>query len=400
MVWKGVGIMDEKARFLNRVKAGKESIAELCREFMISRETGYRLIRREKQEGVKAIIPMSRRPHNSPTELSGELTCEIVSVRIAKPSWGAKKIRKVLQMKGLKEPPSVRSINRILEKSGLVEKRRRKRQRAYYPEKVIRPRVCNDVWTIDIKGWWHTKDGKRCYPLTIRDEHSKYILDIAALASVTTETVKERLLLCFKRYGLPRYIRSDNGSPFCASQAVQGMSELSAWWISLGIIPNRIPLASPQYNGAHERMHRDMKRELQCNPAKNAKLQQTIFDLWRREFNDERPHEALEMQTPARVYRSSTIAMPVKVAAFNYADSMQTRKVGIRGEIWWRGCRFFLSGALIKKTIGIKKEQDDFYSIWYNDFFLGKTKFTRPFPLRGTSQGAAQNRKVSTMSWH
>jgi putative transposase len=396
MGWKSVEPMEERTKFLIRAANG-EVIAELCREFGISRQTGYRLLRRAKLEGLRAANYLSRRPHRSPKELSGEVVCEIVSIRGAHSSWGARKIRTILQNRKIEPLPSERSINRILERAGLVEKRRRRGGRRYYPEKVIRPVQINDVWTIDVKGWWRTKDSRKCSPLTIREEKSKFILDIAALSEVTTETVKQRLLECFKKYGIPLYIRSDNGAPFCASSAVQGLSSLSVWWIELGILPNRIPPASPQYNGGHERMHKDMKHELQRTPARNLELQQSIFDAWREEFNTERPHEALGMKTPASVFKPSSRTLPRCAQPYSYPSGFETRKVGMRGEIWWCGQRFFVSNALVRQHLGICSEQEGLYSVWFRNFFLGKTKFESKPPCRGASLSRSK-RKVSPMS--
>lgn len=399
MAWKSVKPMEERTKFLIRAANG-EGIAGLCREFGVSRQTGDRLLRRARVEGLNAARHLSKRPDRSPNEVSGEVVCEIVSIRTAHPSWGARKIRAILVSRRIVSVPSERSINRILERSGLVEKRRRRGGRKYYPEKVIRPSAINDVWTIDVKGWWRTKDGKKCYPLTVRDECSRFILDIAALSKVTTEAVKKRLLKCFKQYGLPLYIRSDNGAPFCACNAVQGLSTLSTWWIELGVLPNRIPPASPQHNGGHERMHKDLKHEVQRTPARNLELQQSIFDAWRIEFNTERPHEALDMKTPASIYKPSKQVLPTSSLSYNYGSDAQIRKVGARGEIWWQGRRFFVSNALARRHIAIRPDKHELYSVWFRNFFLGRTKFEPKPPYRGASLEVIKRTKVSPMSWH
>jgi transposase InsO family protein len=253
-----------------------------------------------------------------------------------------------------------------------VQHRRRRGKRIYYPEQVIRPKAANEVWTIDFKGWWLTKDGRGCIPLTIRDDYSRYILDIGALTHGTTEQVKRRLEECFERYGMPLYMRSDNGAPFSASEALRGLSELAVWWIKLGIMPNRIPPASPCYNGGHERMHKDLKAEVQINPARNSKQQQHILDAWREEFNTVRPHRALKMETPATRYKLSPRSYQSAQRPFQYDSSMQLRKVGARGEIWWKGTRHFVAGALARETIAIGLEEGSL-SVWFCNFFLGNT---------------------------
>lgn len=371
MPWRRVEPMDERYRFAVLAVQPDANISKLCADFGISRKTGYKLLNRYKSEGRAGIEERSRRPKAIPNQVSSEMVCEIASVRQAHPRWGGETIRAVLLRSfDKKDVPSARTIDRVLDRCGMVEHRKRKRGgRIYYPEQVVRPKAPNDVWTVDFKGWWNTKDGKRCIPLTIRDEYSRYIIDIAALTHGSTEQVQERFEQCFERYGMPIYMRSDNGSPFCASQALQGLSQLAVWWIKLGIKPNRIPLASPCYNGGHERMHGDMTAELQANPARNGRVQQSIFDEWRDEFNSVRPHRSLKMKTPSEFYNVSMRSYAEAQRPFKYDNSLQLRKVGMRGEIWWRGKSYFLAGALSRETIGIEQD-DDKLSLWFNDFFL------------------------------
>jgi len=384
MSWKRVEPMEERCRFVLLASEPRANISEFCREFGISRRTGYKWLGRFYQEGLHGLEDRSRRPIHCPRETAGEVVCEIVSIRQAHPRWGGVTIREILKRRNnCQAIPSSRTIDRILNRCGLVKTRKRGKRRKYSPEQVIRPKGPNDVWTVDFKGWWCTKDGNRCLPLTLRDEYSRYILDLAALAKGNSKAVGERFERCFERYGLPKYIRSDNGSPFCSYLGLKGLSRLSVWWLKHGVFPNRIPPASPQYNGGHERMHRDIKAELQRTPARNLRLQQDIFDKWRKEFNMQRPHRALNMATPSECYDISPRKYSRTIVPYDYGDQMESRKVGCRGDIWWRGKRRFVSNALNKEEIGVEIVDDTMLSLWFRDFHLGTTDIEFAHPLGG-----------------
>lgn len=386
MPWRKVEPMEERYRFVLRAKEPGANISELCREFNISRKTGYKLLLRYDSEGLVGLENRSRRPKRCSNEVDSELVCEIVSIRSSHPRWGGVTIRSILERSHPANTlPSSRTIDRILQRCGLVESRRCRKRRSYHPETVIKPNGPNDVWTVDFKGWWRTKNGERCVPLTIRDEYSRYLLDLSALKKGSTAAVKRRFEACFTRYGLPKYIRSDNGAPFSAYLGLQGLSTLSVWWIKQGILPNRIPPASPQLNGAHERLHRDIKAELQKTPARTIASQQKAFDAWREEFNTVRPHRALKMKTPARVYTCSTEKYSPQ-CEFHYDGTMLVRKVTSRGGISWKGKERFISNALAREHIAIEKRDDYTLSLWFRDFFLGNTDDNFAHPLGGEAQ--------------
>lgn len=384
MTWKRVEPMEERCRFVLAAREPRSNIAGLCRQFGVSRKTGYKWIERFEQEGIKGLEERSRRPLSCPNRISGEIVCEIVSIRQAHPRWGGVTIEEILRRRGKAEQiPVARTIDRILSRCGMVQVRKRGIRRVWVGEELVEPKGPNDVWTVDLKGWWRTQDGRRCVPLTIRDGYSRYILELAALEKGDTDAVRGRFERCFERYGLPQYIRCDNGSPFCAYLGLKGLSGLSVWWIKQGVHPNRIPPASPQCNGGHERMHGDIKAEIQKSPAKNLRLQQEIFDSWRVEFNTVRPHRALNMATPAERYCVSERRYMSEMVPYDYGENMTTRRVGSRGMIWWRGRARFVSGALSREEIGIETVDASMLSFWFRDFHLGTTDADFTHPLGG-----------------
>ncbi len=384
MAWKRVEPMEERCRFVLLAREPRSNISQLCRQFGVSRKTGYKWLERFEHEGLRGLEERSQRPLSCPRKICGEIVCEIVSIRQGHSRWGGVTIEEILRRRGGTEQiPSARTIDRILSRCGMVRVRKRGVRKKWVGEELVEPKGPNDVWTADLKGWWRTQDGNRCVPLTIRDGYSRYILELAALERGDTDAVKERFERCFERYGLPQYIRCDNGSPFCAYLGLRGLSSLSVWWIKHGVHPNRIPPASPQYNGGHERMHGDIKAEIQKSPAKNLRLQQEIFDGWRTEFNTVRPHRALKMATPAERYCVSERKYMREMVPYDYGDNMKTRRVGSRGTIWWRGKAKFVSGALSREEIGIEILDAAMLSFWFRDFHLGTTDVDFTHPLGG-----------------
>ena len=371
MPWETRETMDLRCKFVLLAREREENFSEVCRDFGISRATGYKWLERYEEGGVTSLVDRSKRPQNCPFETPVESVLEIVRIRTLKPTWGAKKIHARMEKTFEGVIPSRVTIERILERSGLVERRKRRRaSRNSIDASVIVPEKCNDVWTADFKGWWHTRDKNRVEPLTIRDEYSKFIIDIRAMATTQQKFVKDSFRDAFERYGLPRYIRSDNGTPFVSPHGLCGLTQLSVWWIKLGIHPNRIPPASPQKNGGHERMHRDIKAELQKHAGRDLRHQQQLFDIWKDEFNTERPHEALKMKTPSDVYKRSLRKYDPKEPPFEYPCTWEVRKVNGIAETNWKCRKIYLSKALIGEYVGVEELDEARVRFWFGDYPL------------------------------
>lgn len=373
MPWRKETVTSQRAEFILEAKSKECSFSEICRRFGISRTIGYKWIERFENEGLKGISDRSKRPHSANKQVPQEVVTTIVAYRQSHPSWGATKIRKVI-LREFKKVPSRRAIHRILQDCNLISTRRRHGRRDTNRKRVVLAACrCNHIWTVDFKGWWRTGDGQKVFPLTIRDEFSKMVLAIVMLPRATLDLVKQAFIECFVRYGMPEYIRSDNGTPFAFSQGLCGLSRLSGWWIKLGIIPNFIPPASPQYNGGHERMHRDMAKDIQCSPARNLYQQQLIADVWRNDFNFVRPHDSLNDKTPSQVYRKSKLKYKRAEAALEYPNHLFTRFVDQQGKFKFNGKKIFLSKAVGGENIALDFTHPDYVNIWYASVLLARS---------------------------
>jgi putative transposase len=343
-----------------------ENFRALCAEYGISAKSGYKWHQRFLEQGLQGMAEPSRRPHSHADQLSEAVVCEIIRFKHAHRHWGPKKIRQ-LYLRRHGQAASGSSFKRVLERAGLTEPRRR-RQRSTEAGRLWsgqRGQAPNEVWTVDFKGWWRDRQGQRCEPLTVRDEHSRYLLELRRMPDGRTDTVRACFERLFELHGLPGAIRSDNGSPFAHMHGILGLSRLSAWWVALGIDLERGRPGHPQDNGGHERMHRDIRLELE--PATAA---QEALDLWRQEFNCERPHEALGMRCPAEVYTSSPRKYEGTPEDVEY-PGMASRKVGRPGIIGWEGARFFISTSLIGWSVGIKPLAEGTYEVWFGRLLLG-----------------------------
>jgi transposase InsO family protein len=372
MPWKETEVMKLREEFVFKAMNGRASMSELCQEYGVSRKTGYKWLERFREHGLTGLCNASRRPHGSPNALSEAMVCKLIRLKMARPTWGPKKLINVYTRQyGEADAPSLSSVKRVLEKAGFVTHRRRARrgENARVEERV-EAQTSNDLWTVDFKGWWKTRDGVRCEPLTIRDGYSRFLLDLRALESTSSDAVRPAFESLFEQYGLPGAIRSDNGSPFASVNAPLGLSRLSAWWVSLGIHLDRIAPGRPDQNGAHERIHKDIRAELQLSPANDAEESQALFDEWKRTFNWERPHEALNMKFPGEIYQRSEHAYEPGPLDISYAPNWMERRVSSAGTIKLLSNRIAISMALSGFTVGLQPE-DRQLGVWFDYLRLG-----------------------------
>lgn len=374
MPWKELSTMNLKLEFVMKSFEKLCNFTELCAEYGISTKTGYKWKERFLHYGIPGLKDQPRRPLKSPQQVSEDVIFAILKIKEKRKHWGSSKILKLYTESHPKENTISRAtVDRILEKAGLMEKK--KRHRKVNPERMqerIKAENPNEVWTVDFKGWWYTTKKEKCEPLTVRDEYSKYILSIKILEKGDISSVKQEFERLFLQFGLPKYIRSDNGVPFASSMSILGLTRLSAWWMSLGIRIDRIDPASPYQNGGHERMHRDMKNELQGRIDGDLLLHQKIFDEWRNEFNEIRPHAALDMKRPAEVYIRSDRKYTGTVYELEYPSGYKCRRVNDRGWLNYAGRRIFLSNALCGYYVGMKKNGGDFFDVWFAETMIGK----------------------------
>ena len=355
--------MSSKIRFVEEAAQAGANVSALCRKYEISRQTGHKWIKRFKAHGYEGLDEQSRRPDSSPLITAEDLIAALLVEKAKHPRWGARKLQLLLMRRFGEHAPKERTVARILKRFDLV-RRRRKRRGLSVVERA--PHVVaaapNDVWTIDFKGWWRTADGARCNPLTVRDALSRYVLAVELLPRCGVDEVREVMVRLFRRCGVPKTIQCDNGPPFISVQAAAGLSKLSAWWVSLGIQIVRSRLASPQDNGAHERMHVDLAGDLQAIPAATRPLQQRACSRWRQEFNHVRPHDALKGKTPADVYRASPTRP--RVLALPYPPNWKILRIMTNGSIRINGEARFISTALSGYYVGLESLQGFRYRVW------------------------------------
>lgn len=372
MPWKDLRPMDERVLFVADYVRELYDFTELCARYGVSRKTGYKWVDRYRHEGVEGLQERSRRPLSQPTQLPYAVQQAIIQLRGSRRTeLGPKKIQTRLRERYPDQPvPSRTTIYNVLKRAGLITPRHLRRRVAPSGGIVDGIKVPNGLWSADFKGQFVTGDRRWCYPLTVMDHISRYLLGCRALPGtrgVETRAVFERL---FRRYGLPERVRTDNGVPF-ASLGTAGLSRLSIWWIRLGIVPERIKPGNPQQNGRHERMHRTLKRAAAQPPAPNALAQQRRFDVFRRHYNAERPHEALAQRTPASLYTPSPRAYPERLPEMIYPSYMHPHRVCDTGLIYWNAWRIYVGYLLAGEHVGIEPVGDGVWNVHFGPVRLG-----------------------------
>ena len=373
MPWKETCVMEERVKFIMEVLDGTYCMVELCDYYGISRKTGYKWLDRYRQGGIEAIHNRSRKPHSHPHEMSRQVKVSILAIKKRFSKWGAPKIRNRLERvhPTWSGYPAISTIGLFLRKQGLTHPRKRRRKATPTELPLTSGHYSNQVWCADFKGHFKTGGGSRCNPLTISDHASRYLLCCRHMDHMSYELVKMRFERTFREYGLPEVIRTDNGTPF-SSRGLGGLSRLSYWWIRLGIHPERIKPGHPEQNGRHERMHRTLKFHTANPPAKTLAQQQRWFNRFCVEYNEYRPHEALEMRTPSECYSSSPREFPSRLSQVWYPDHMQVKRVRNHGDIRYLGRRLFTTESLGSEYVGIEQAEEDISLLWYCDYLLGR----------------------------
>ncbi len=357
--------MQEKLRFMLEYERDEVTMKELCDRYEISRETGYVWLRRYRAYGLEGLLELNRAPVRHPNQTPQAVERAVLELREAHMRWGPRKLKRVLERdQPGRRWPTTSTIGELVKRAGLVVPRKKRRKSEPYSEPLAHANRCNRVWCADFKGWFRTQDGTRVDPLTITDAYSRYLLRGQAVEKTDSERVRAIFEAAFREYGMPEAIRTDNGAPF-ASTAVGGLSRLAVWWIKLGIVAERIEAGHPEQNGRHERMHRTMKQEVAMPPAEDWRAQQRALDRFRQEYNEVRPHEALEMQTPSSVYAPSAREYPARVPEPEYPDTMLVRSVHKTGCFTWKKYNVFLSEVLWGERIGLLPMEDDWFTVYF-----------------------------------
>lgn len=371
MPWKIINTMDQKIQLIADWQSQNFSLIDLSQKYGISRPTVYKLIKRYEQLGIEGLKEQSRAPKNCPHRTSKKILSLIIQEKLKNRKRGPRKIRAQLKRQHPElDLPAISTVSYWLKKEGLVEERKKRQHVPPYTQPFYKCQAPNDTWSIDYKGQFYMQNGHLCYPLTVTDNFSRFILGCDALPGPRYVPTRRCLKDIFREYGLPDAIRNDNGTPF-ASKCIGGLSRLMTWLILLGIVPERIGKGCPQENGRHERMHKTLKSDALDPVAKNLKEQQKSFDLYRHDFNYDRPHESLNDQTPNEYYTKSSRPYVEHPHQPVYGHEYLVRYVRQSGDIKFMGRMFFITESLAGLPVGLKEIADGFWQLQFSFYKLG-----------------------------
>ena len=371
MPWKHETPMDQRIKLVGEWLSGNYSKTALSKRFGVSRVTVNKWLSRYEEAGLRGLEERSRAPKSCPHQTHKAVATKLIEAKLQHMDWGPKKLVCYLSTKWPQiQWPAPSTAGEILRRQGLVRAKSRRSRTPPYGQPFRDCEAPNQVWSVDYKGQFKTGDGCWCYPLTVTDNASRYLLLCRGLHRPRLQETQPWFEWVFREYGLPNAIRSDNGSPF-ALVGLGGLSVLSVWWIKLGIVPERIKPGRPDQNGRHERMHRSLKAATLKPPAQDLHQQQAVFNAFRQEFNTERPHEALQMETPASRYYASLRSYPETLPEIDYGDDFEVRRVRSNGEIKWQGQRLYVSEALVGEWVGLKETDSNQWELYFSSHHIG-----------------------------
>ncbi|MCK5945411.1 MAG: integrase core domain-containing protein [Planctomycetes bacterium] len=371
MPWTKTDPVSERQKFVRLVLKGQVTMTQACQQFGISRKTGYKILARHAELGMAGLADASRAPKTHPNQAPPDVEAAVLRVRKAHPTWGSKKILWALEREHPDRAwPARSTVDAILKRAGVVVPRRRRRRRQPTSPPVVEAAAPNDVWSMDYKGWFRVGDGTRCDPLTVNDVCTRASLACRAMVAPKTADVQQRLTETFRAFGMPRYMLSDGGPPF-GSTGLGRLSRLGVWLVRIGVVPVLIEPGRPDQNGRHERFHETLKAETASPPSGSIRAQQAAFDRFQQVYNEERPHEALDMKTPAEVYDLSPRQLQDKPAEHSYPDQLAPRRVRPDGGIKWGGSQVFLGEAFRGEVVGIEAVDDGLWHVHLGPIRLG-----------------------------
>lgn len=396
MPWSDSSVMDQRLIFIAACLERQSPLSELCSQHGISRKTGYKWLKRYHDAGAAGLTDLSSARLTQAHTIDPAIADRLIGLRRARPSWGPRKLLARLAMDDAALDlaptgwPAASTVGDLLRRHALTRLRPLRAPPAGTKPDLSPPSAPNESWAIDFKGWFRTGDGVRCEPLTISDGFSRYLMVCQALPQSTTSYVMPVLIDAFQTHGMPRALRSDNGSPFANTRGLAGLTQLSVWLLTLNIWPDRIDPGRPDQNGRHERMHRVLREDAANPPAQSIAAQQTRLDSWRQDYNTYRPHEALGQVCPATLYTPSPRRYPARIAAWDYPADHLALRVNANGYIKWRETRIYLTEALRGQTVAFAQCDDGDWAIRFRQFSLAmvsdSTNKIRPARLTRTDR--------------